>query len=236
LRDIWHIQCERGDQAEIERNYPRSEFWFRQALKIAEQFGDTSKEMQTSIARLATILVLRGEFEAAEKYYQRLFVLIDSIRKHGEPDPDSLVWMDDLRDAYQQMSKRMPEKAIFCLEHCVAIRNKIAPGCHPKEAATCSELSSIYMRIGRYAEAENILQLQLGCQQNIPQDKSLLYAPFCNLALAQEKQKKYEQAKLNFTKAIAMLTQSGAGPEAIGVLKKSLQRVQAESSGAKTKR
>jgi tetratricopeptide (TPR) repeat protein len=234
--DLWHSQCERGDQAEIERNYGLAEKLFQESLVTAKPFGTQSKELQTSTARLGTIKLLQGQFDAAEPFYLQALRMVTDIRKHGEPEPDSLGWLDDFGDAYETMSKKHPEKEQMCLEHCIAIRDKIAPGRHSKLSSACAALAAIYIRTAKYPEAERILCLQISCISNKFGNKSLIFVPLGSLALVQEKQKKYVEAEKNMTAAVAVMSQAKMSPIFINAYQKDLARIQTEKQKQKSTR
>ena len=225
---VWHNHCEHGDQAEIERDYAKAEKCFRQAMATANLFGPHSKEMQTSIARMGTILVLQGKFDPAETYFVESLSMIKEMRVKGEPDPDSLVWLDDFGDAYQEMGKKNKGKNMFCLEHCVALREAIAPGKHSKLASACNELASIYMNTQRYADAEKVINLQMVSISNKYGAKAQIMTPLSNIAIAQEKQGKYADAERNLTKAITLMDQNHMPAVYLDPVKKDLARIQAE--------
>lgn len=234
--DLWHSQCERGDQAEIERNYSLAEKCFQQSLVTAKQFGPQSKEAQTSIARVGTIKVLQGQFEAAEPFFLQSISMVTQLRMHGEPEPDSLIWLDDFSDAYQSMGQKHPEKEQSCLEHCIALRNKIAPGRHSKLAYTCGQLAHIYLRQERYEDAEKMLSLQITCINNKFGSKTLIYAPLGSLALVQEKEKKYAEAEKNMSAALTLMSQTKMSPVFIALYQKDLARIQSEKQKQKSGR
>jgi tetratricopeptide (TPR) repeat protein len=234
--DLWHSQCERGDQAEIERNYGLAEKLFQESLVTAKPFGTQSRELQTSIAKLGTIKLLQGQFDAAEPFYLQNLNMVTDIQKNGEPELDSLGWLDDFGDAYENMSKKHPEKEQMCLEHCIAIRNKIAPGRHPRLSYACAALAVIYIRTAKYSEAEKILSLQISCINNKFGNKSQIYVPLGSLALVQEKQKKYVEAEKNMTAALAGMSQAKISPIFIIAYQQHLARIQSEKQKQKSTR
>jgi tetratricopeptide (TPR) repeat protein len=228
--ELWHNYCERGDQAEIERDYPKAENCFRQAMATADTFGPNSKQMQTSIARMGTILVLQAHFEQAETYFLKSLMMVKNMRKQGEPDPDALVWLDDFGDAYQEMGKKIKTKNMFCLEHVVALREMIAPGRHSKLASACNELAGLYMTAKKYEEAEKLINLQIVCISNKYGAKAQIMTPLSNLAVVQEKQGKFALAETSLTKAISQMEQHQMPPQFIAECRKDLVRIQAEGA------
>jgi tetratricopeptide (TPR) repeat protein len=229
--DHWHMLCEKGDQAEIGHDYPKAEQYFKEALAAARPFGPKSKQMQTSLARMGTILVLEGQYDQADPVYVQCMALLTEMNKKGESDPDSLVWLDDLGDAYQEMGKKAPARTTFCLEHCVALRQAIAPGKHSKLASACEQLANIYLKNQKYAEAENLLNIQIQCIYNKFGPKALVFSPLSNLAVAQEKQGKFAQAESNIERAIDLMQQNKINPLFIEQCRKELTRIQSESKG-----
>ena len=227
--DLWHAQCERGDEAQIVRNYPLAEKFFQESLVTAKPFGPQSIELQTSTAKVGAIKLLQGHLEEAEPYYVQALKMVTDMRKQGisEP-PDSLVWLDDLGDAYEVMYRKHPEKEQVCFEHCIEIRNTIAPGKHSKLASACGNLARIYMQAGKYPEAEKMLNMQITCINSKYGNKPSLYLPLGLLALAQEKQKKYVEAERNVTDAIAAMNKAKLPATLISPLQKDLARIQSE--------
>jgi hypothetical protein len=165
VEDLWHEQCEHGDQAQILRNYPLAEKFFQESLVTAKPFGPQSVELQTSTAKVGAIKLLQGHLEEAEPYYQQVLKMVTDMRKQGlsEP-PDALVWLDDLGDAYEAMYRKHPEKEQVCFEHCVAVRNTIAPEHHSKLASACATLAALYMRTGKYWILGRRIELNLNRQ------------------------------------------------------------------------
>ncbi|HEY9680787.1 MAG TPA: tetratricopeptide repeat protein [Oculatellaceae cyanobacterium] len=229
--DHWHALCEKGDQAEIGREYPKAEQLFREALAAARPFGPKSKQMQTSLARMGTILVLEAQFDQADPYFVQCMGLLLDMNKTGESDPDSLVWLDDFGDAYQEMGRKIKAKNVFCLEHCVALRQAIAPGKHSKLASACQELAAIYIQNKKYADAEKLLNIQIQCICSKYGPKALVFSPLSNLAIAQEKQGKFKEAELNMTKAIDLMDQNHVPPMFVQRCRVELSRIQAENKG-----
>jgi tetratricopeptide (TPR) repeat protein len=226
--DLWHTQCEHGDEAQIVRNYPLAEKFFQESLVTAKPFGQQSIELQTSTAKVGAIKLLQGHLEEAEPYYLQALKMVTDMRKHGiaEP-PDSLVWLDDLGDAYEAMYRKHPDQEQICFEHCIEIRNTIAPAHHPKLASMCGSLAALYMRTGKYSDAEKMLNLQIACINNQYGNKAI-YLPLAFLALAQEKQKKYVEAEKNMTDAIAAMNKAKVSPALMVPLQKDLARIQSE--------
>ena len=227
--DHWHMLCEKGDQAEIGHDYQKAEGFFKDALAAARPFGPKSKQMQTSLARMGTILVLEGQFDQADQYFVQCMSLLTEMNKKGESDPDALVWLDDFGDAYQEMGKKVPARTTFCLEHCVALREAIAPGKHSKLASVCEQLANIYLKNQKYDQAEKLLDIQIQCIYSKYGPKALVFSPLSNLAVVQEKQGKFAQAESNMTKAIALMNLNGIQPIYIEQCRKQLSRIQSES-------
>jgi tetratricopeptide (TPR) repeat protein len=227
--ELWHTQCERGDEAQIVRNYPLAEKFFQESLATVKPFGQQSIELATSTAKVGAIKLLQGHLEEAEPYYLQALKMVADMRKHGIVDsPDSLVWLDDLGDAYEVMYRKHPEKEQICFEHCIEIRNTIAPAHHAKLATACGNLAAIYMRTGKYADAEKMFSLQIACINNKYGDKSMIYLPLAFLALAQEKQKKYIEAEKNITDAINTMNKAHLSLPLMARLQKDLARIQSE--------
>lgn len=235
VEETWHAESEHGDQAQIEHDFPTAEKFYRQALVTAAPLGPTSKQVLTTTARLGTILVLRGHFDQAEPYFLQSLTMVKNLRKAGTPDAETLTWFDDFSDAYQQIGQKLKLKNMYCLEHCISLRTAIAPDTHSKLGAACAELASLYIQAGRFTEAEALFNTQIACINNKFGAKSGLYMPLANLALVQEKQKKYSEAETNLTKALALMTQSGVAPVFIEMHRKDLQRIQAESHKSQAK-
>jgi tetratricopeptide (TPR) repeat protein len=227
--DLWHNQCERGDEAQIVRNYPLAEKFFQESLITAKPFGPQSTELQTSTAKVGSIKLLQGHLEEAEPYYQQSLKMVTEMRQRGVSlSPDSLMWLDDLGDAYEVMYRKHPEREQVCFEHCIEIRNTIAPAHHSKLASACGNLAALYMRTGKYSEAEKMLKLQIECINNQYGSKATLYVPLVSLALAQEKQKKYVEAEKNIKEAIAQMNNTKVSAALVAPLQKCLARIQTE--------
>ena len=206
-RKAWQTTIDTGDADQMNRRWVVAEFNFKNALSVAEKFGPDSQEVQVTLPRLAACLVLQNKFDEAEPLYKRSVGLVYRLRSENppvQPDPDSLVWLDDLSDAYQDKAKAA--KQDYCLEHCTSIRRAIAPGHHNKLAPTLHDLGALYMQKGEWGRAESCYKEELAIVTNKygANDKHNIGA-LCALAQAQKWLKKYAQARANLEHALVIM-------------------------------
>jgi tetratricopeptide (TPR) repeat protein len=206
-RRTWQTLVDGGEANQLNQQWTIAECNFRNALIAAEKFGAHSQEVQVSLPRLAACLVLQDKFEEAEPLYKRSIDIVHRLRSENppvHPDPDSLVWLDDLSDAYQDKAKTYNPQ--YCMEHCTAIRRAIAPGRHNKLAPALHTLGSLYMGKKDWSHAEACYKEELEVNTNIygPNDKHDA-TPLCSLAETQKELKQYTLAEANLERALAIM-------------------------------
>jgi Tetratricopeptide repeat len=206
-RRAWQTIIDSGESNEMNHQWIVAELSYKNALSAAEKFGPRSQEVQSSLPRLAVCLVVQNKFEEAEPLYKRAVEIVYRLRSADpptNPDPDSLVWLDDLADAYQDKAKEY--KPILCMEHCTAIRRAIAPGRHSKLASALHALGSMYMvkQDWSHAEACYAEELEVLTNKYGPSDKHDA-AALCSLGQARMNLKKYALARINLEHALAIM-------------------------------
>src|ERR1700733_1291964 len=186
-RKAWQSIIDSGESNEMNHQWIVAELSYKNALTAAEKFGPQSQEVQASLPRLAVCLVVQNKLESAEPLYKRAVEIVYRLRSESppaHPDPDSLVWLDDLADAYENKAKDY--KPEFCLDHCAAIRRAIAPGQHGKLAVVLHQLGAVYMhnQDWQHAEASFTEELQVLTNKYGPSDKHDA-AALCSLGQVQ---------------------------------------------------
>ncbi len=144
-----------GEQGELSHNLRQAEVNYLGALKEAEKFGPRSAEIQECEARLAAVYVLQGRLQQAEPHYLTAKSIAVDLRKDGKDHPESLVWLDDLSDAYQlKGNSTQPE---FCYLRCLELRKAISPR-HKNLANVETLYGAQLMMTGRIPEGEKHLK------------------------------------------------------------------------------
>jgi tetratricopeptide (TPR) repeat protein len=114
-----------GEQSQISKDMRRAELDYLAATAEAAKFGSKSPELQESEARLASIYVLQGKLLLAEPHYLKTREIALELKKSNKENPEGLVLLDDLSDAYQlQGSTKQSE---FCYLHTMNLRQAISP-------------------------------------------------------------------------------------------------------------
>jgi len=141
-----------GEQTELGRQYAEAEKDYRQAASEAQRFGPKSVEVKESGVRLATVLVLQNKLGAAEPAYQKA---VEDLKGADPGNPERLVWMDDLADAY--ILQASTSEWEFCLKHALQLL-KLATPDQRKVAYTQQHLAQLLMHGKRFSEAIALLK------------------------------------------------------------------------------
>jgi tetratricopeptide (TPR) repeat protein len=140
-----------GEQAEIDHDYARAQLWYSRALPEAEKCGPHSDQLEETVSRLATSYVMQNKFDAAEPLFKRALDIVLGD-KPAAANPDQLVWLDDLADAYEARAMKSTRTGV-CFEHAIEIRGKISGGQHSKLGPTLFKLCEYRFGCGHYKDA-----------------------------------------------------------------------------------
>lgn len=140
-----------GEQSELGRQYAAAEKNYRQALSEAQKLAGKS-EIQESTARLATVLVLQNKLREAEPAFARA---VAELKGSAPDNPEKLVWMDDLADAYILQSDKNEWE--LCLKHALQLLTLATPD-QRKVAYTQEKLAQLLIVQKRFPEAQTLLQ------------------------------------------------------------------------------
>jgi tetratricopeptide (TPR) repeat protein len=146
----WQEYKTAGEQAEIEHDYNRAEYWYGRALSEAEKGGASPAQMEETLTRSAGSYVLLDKLDKAEPLYQRAMNNAFGDKSTGQ-NPEYLVWLDDLADDYS--SRDTGPNTEICLKHAIDIRQKISGGKHTKLAPVLYKLSEYYANNLKWSEA-----------------------------------------------------------------------------------
>jgi len=136
-----------AERAEATHQYPAAEEDFALAVKESDNPGFTLMEQLESNAKLAKIYVIQGKLQLAEPAYQRAKSVALDLVKKGRGDEATLVWIEDLADAYQGL------RSIDSMQKCLEIHRTFSPD-HRSVPNVEEQLAAYYFHLRKYKEAE----------------------------------------------------------------------------------
>jgi len=160
----WQEYKTAGEQAEIEHDYNRSEYWYGRALVEVEKVGGNTPQMEETLTRCAASYVLLDKVDKAESLYQRAMNNAFGDQSRAQ-NPEYLVWLDDLADAYA--SKESGPNTEVCLKHAIDIRQRISGGKHTKLANVLFKLAQYYANNSKWSDALPYAQRALDAYQSM---------------------------------------------------------------------
>ena len=143
-----------GEQAELDRQYDLAEKNYRGAVDAAKQLGDNSRQMQESVTRLGTVLVLQGKLVDAEPLFNKVVTLVNQLKGSKKDNPEALVWLDDLADAY--LLKAPGPSQEKCYRHALLLLKVATPDAR-KVAYTQVNLARVLLARKEFGEAQSLL-------------------------------------------------------------------------------
>lgn len=160
----WQEYKTAGEQAEIDHDYSRAEYWYGRALSEAEKPGSTNAQLEETLTRDAASYVMLEKVDKAEPLYQRAMQNA-SDGKSTAQNPEYLVWLDDLADAYA--SRDTGPNMETCLKHAIDIRERISGGKHTKLAPVLFKLAQYYGNNAKWTEALPYAQRALAAYESM---------------------------------------------------------------------
>jgi tetratricopeptide (TPR) repeat protein len=160
LRQDWQPACDRGDLCMVKKDYVHAKAEYSSALEAAEYFGPASNQVQLSLLRLEYALVSVHKINEAEPYYKRSMDLAARNFGHSgqKADPEVLVRMSDLAEAYEKESSR--QLLGYCLNHSIRLRDYCEPN-HEKQAKTFATLGLLCANRKDYSGAKAMYEMQM---------------------------------------------------------------------------
>lgn len=157
----WHELKDAGEQAEIGHDYGRAEKWFQQALSEAEKLNPNTSELEETLSRLASSMIYQGKIAEAQPIYKRA-IAIALNDKNKNRNPEDLVWLDDLSDAYDEQARG--KNTELALKNCLELRTAISKT-HAKLGIVYWKLSQVYVQQENYKLALDYLEKALAVHQ-----------------------------------------------------------------------
>jgi len=177
----WHEYKNAGEQAEIERDYAKAEYWYGKALEETERSGGNTPQLEETLTRCAASYVMMGQMDKAEPLYERAMknAFDDQARAQN---PEYLVLLEDLADAYASQDKGPNMET--CLRHAIDIRQRVSGGKHTKLATVLYKLAQYYASCSRWKDALPISERALHSYETL-QGKTNVYTAQCMLIIGQ---------------------------------------------------
>jgi tetratricopeptide (TPR) repeat protein len=139
---------------------------YQKVVAVEQKKGPDNTLAARAQLRIATIQVTEGELAAAEPAFKQAINLKSAM---CEQEPELMVDMDDMAEAYMAQSKKNAT-AKDCMLHALALRQKIDPK-HPNVAITYRYLALYALNHGDWRGAENYLKQGLELQKNCTASK-----------------------------------------------------------------
>jgi tetratricopeptide (TPR) repeat protein len=199
--NAWQDYKNSGEQAELDHDYARAERWYAKALTEADKAGPHSPQLEESVSRLATIYVMDNKFNQAEPFFRRALTVALGDKAIAS-NPEQLVWLDDLADAYASKELKNPD---ICFSHAIEIREKISGGKHTKLGSSLYAYSSYLYNAGRFKEAMSMAQKSVAAFGLHGKDSGDVMRALIFLGSCQGKLGQYAEANKTLDRAMVLV-------------------------------
>jgi tetratricopeptide (TPR) repeat protein len=199
----WQEYKTAGEQAEIEHDYNRAEYWYGRALIEADKPGGSAVQLEETLTRCAASYVLLDKVDKAEPLYQRAMQNAFGAKSSAQ-NPEYLVWLDDLADAYG--SRETGPNTEICLKHAIEIRQRISGGKHTKLAPVLYRLALYYANNLNWSESLPYAQRALESYESMQGRTSINTAQcWIGIGVAYKGLHQYEKSLDAFNKSLQMM-------------------------------
>ena len=231
LRQDWQPACDRGDLCMVKKDYAHAKAEYSSALEAAEYFGPASNQVQLSLLRLEYALVSAHKINEAEPYYKRSIDLAGRNfgRSGKKVDPEVLVRMSDLAEAYEKESSR--QLLGFCLNHTIRLRDYCEPN-HERQAKTFATLGLLCANRKDYSGAKAMYEMQMNhLAMKWGLTSVQIVNPLVNVGKMQELLGQYSGAEASFklARTITSRDKHASSLVLVKMLSQDIKRVSEES-------
>jgi tetratricopeptide (TPR) repeat protein len=145
----WDQLTTAAHEAHAAGRIARAEVYFKQALTLAEQFGEGDPRLPKAINNLAAMYQIQGKYTFAESLYKR--ALDFNRRLYGRDHPDVALNLHNLAVLYCAKSRFAEAEPIF--REAIAITEGALGPAHPSLVSTLRNLAALLRRTNREGEA-----------------------------------------------------------------------------------
>ena len=231
LNQDWQSASDRGDLCMVKKDYACARAEYSSALEAAESFGPKSNQVQLSLLRLEYALVSAHKVNEAELYYKRSMDLAFNNfgRSRQKADPEVLVLMSDLAEAYEKESSR--QLLGYCLNHSIRLRDFGEPN-HEKQARNFATLGLLCANKKDYSAAKAMYEMQLN---HLAMKRGLtsvqIVKPLINVGKMQELLGQYSaaEASLKLARTVTSRDKQARSLVLVKTLTQDIKRVSEES-------
>lgn len=202
----WLEWKEKGRREQASMSYAKAEEYYLRSITEAAKIGPDSIELIESKERLAACLVCQEKFSEAEPYYLELRASIERLRQRKALDAETLVWLEELAEAYATTGMKVHGKNRFGLEHALVLRDLISGDDHPEIAFTLRHLSRLYAMSGNSAEAKKLVTRLVRVDQKfLEPDSPTLSDDLCGLGIIEGQLDNWDNSESYFRQSLAIL-------------------------------
>ncbi|MBU6453661.1 MAG: hypothetical protein KGS72_17915 [Cyanobacteria bacterium REEB67] len=200
-----------ADSAETGRNYSKAIQKYTDLIKILKEKDPTNIKIARAKARLARLFIQQAHFDQAEPLFASIMHL---DRKEMQKDPEYMIDLDDLSDAYLDLEKDK-RYGFESQKHSLLLRQYINPH-HPHLAESYKHLADSFARAGDYKDAINAAESMVAIERTYSLKKKSALA-FDLVLLAQYKfsAHDYSGAKKAAREGLATIQQCACAQKAV---------------------
>lgn len=205
-RSDWLEWKEKGRREQAALSYHMAEDYYLRSILEASKIGPNSIELLESKERLAACLVSQKKFYEAEPYYRDLCASIEQLQKKKAIDAESLVWLEELAEAYAAVGMETPGRKRYGLEHALVLRDLISGDEHPEISFTLKALGKLYVEQGNNKEAEKLITRLVRVDQRfLGPESAVLSDDLCGLGIIESELSEWDKSESYFRQSLAIL-------------------------------
>lgn len=204
--DAWYEISTKAMNAGQDKKFDEKEAYLRQALSLAETFGEQNEMLISSVRDLGFCLYDKGSYDTAEPLLIRALALCE--KKYGVDSKASVGCLNMLSRLKRHQDKQA-EAQKYASE---AIRryNKIFPISCPDAPTLYHNLGRIYAKTNQLDEAEKLYRKAIDLQlTSLNQDLETLSTYYHNLGMLYAEKNDLEKAELYTSVALKMRQSAG---------------------------
>ena len=204
-KDAWERYMTAGAESYEAGEYGAAEVQYGAAVKAAEKAGRAGGDLAISLNNLALVMHRKGDFDEAERLYERSLAVTESALGADHPQVAStltnIAWV-----AIDRGDHRQAEELLL---RALAIRKAALGPAHPTVAASLTELAAVYTAEGDYAKAEQMLKAAVIIREEAlgPDDPNLGQS-LSNLGAVYSAQGRFDEAEALFERTLTIIEKS----------------------------
>lgn len=205
-KDDWYELSTKAIKAGQDKKFDEKEAYLRQALSLAESFGEDNEMLISSVRDLGFCLYDKGSYDTAEPLLIRALSLCE--KKYGVNSSGSVACLNMLSRLKRHQEKQT-EAAKYATE-AIKRYDKIFPISCPDEPTLYHNLGRIYAKTGQLDEAEKLYRKAIDLQLNtMKQDLETLSTFYHNLGMIFAERNDLEKAEIYTTVSLKMRQAAG---------------------------